>query len=77
MKSPLKRATIYLPPEVHRALRIKAAQTDRSISELVQEAIRVQLAEDAIDYEAFRKRRLEPELPLEEVLKDLKERGLL
>lgn len=72
-----KRATIYFDPDLHRALRIKAAETDQSISDLVNEAVKLSLAEDAEDLAAFEERALEPNLPFEEVLKDLKQRGKL
>jgi NAD(P)-dependent dehydrogenase (short-subunit alcohol dehydrogenase family) len=49
-----KRATVYFETDVHRALRLKSAETDRSVSDLVNEAVRAQLAEDADDLEAFR-----------------------
>jgi hypothetical protein len=75
MKTPQKRATVYFDPDIHRALRVKAAETDRSISELVNEAVKLRLAEDAEDLAAFVKRAHEPNLPLEDVLKDLKKRG--
>ena len=75
MKTLQKRATIYFDPELHRALRLKAAETDRSISELVNEAIKLRLADDAEDLAAFDERAVEPNLDFEEVLKDLKQRG--
>jgi hypothetical protein len=75
MKPSPKRATIYFDPELHRALRLKAAETDRSISELVNAAVKLSLAEDAEDLAAFGERALEPDLPFEEVLKDLRQRG--
>ena len=71
------RATIYLDPRIHKALRIKAAETDQTISELVSQAVRQALAEDEEDLAAFRARGREPNLPFETVLKDLKRRGLL
>ncbi len=70
-----KRATIYFDPDLHRALRLKAAQTDRSVSELVNEAVKLSLAEDAADLAAFAARAAEPDLPFEDVLKDLRQRG--
>jgi predicted transcriptional regulator len=70
-----KRATIYLDPELHRALRLKAAETERSISELVNEAVQLSLAEDAEDLAAFEDRVNEPGLPYEDVVKDMKRRG--
>jgi len=72
-----KRATVYFDPNLHRALRIKAAQTERSLSELVNTAIRQALAEDAEDLAAFEERAREPNLAFEDVLKDLKRRGQL
>ncbi len=72
-----KRTTIYLDPDLHRALRIKAAETERTMSDLVQEALRQSLAEDAEDLEAFEQRESEPDLPFEDVVKDLKRRGRL
>ncbi len=70
-----KRATVYFDPYLHRALRLKAAETDRSVSELVNEAVREALAEDAEDLEAFEERDKEPDLKFEDVVKDLKRRG--
>jgi hypothetical protein len=75
MKTRQKRATVYFDPDIHRALRVKAAETDRSISELVNEAVQLRLAEDAEDLAAFVDRAHEPNLPFEDVLKDLKKRG--
>jgi hypothetical protein len=75
MKYPQKRATIYLNSELHRALRIKAAETESSISELVNEAVKNSLLEDAIDLEAFEDRKNEPLLAFENVLKKLKKNG--
>jgi len=62
-----KRITLYLDSDLHHALRIKAAETDYSISELVQEAVKLSLAEDFIDLAAFDVRREEPSLPFEDV----------
>ena len=70
-----KRATVYFDPELHRALRLKAAETDRSMSDLVNEAVQLSLAEDAEDLAAFEERQNEPSLPFEDVVKDLKRRG--
>jgi hypothetical protein len=75
--TPAKRVTVYFDPTLHRALRLKAAETDRSISDLVNEAIRDALAEDAEDFEAFEARESEPDYSFEEVVKDLKRRGKL
>ena len=70
-----KRATIYFDSFLHRALRLKAAATDRSISELVNEAVKAALAEDADDIEAFEVREKETDYAFEDVVKDLKRRG--
>jgi len=75
MSTTTKRATVYFDPQLHRALRLKAAETERSLSDLVNEAVRRSLAEDAEDLAAFEERAAEPSLPFEEVVKDLKRRG--
>lgn len=72
-----KRATIYLDPSIHKALRLKAAHSEKSISDLVNAAVRLSLAEDAEDLEAFEARKKEPNLRFEDVLKDLKRCGKL
>jgi plasmid stability protein len=77
MTTAVKRATVYLDSQIHKALRLKAAETDRSISDLVNEAIRSSLAEDADDLAAFRARAAEPNLLFEDVVKDLRKRGKL
>ena len=75
MKASPKRTTIYFDPELHRALRLKAAETDQSVSELVNRAVKLTLAEDIEDLAAFEARTHEPNLPFEDVLKDLRQRG--
>jgi hypothetical protein len=77
MSAAPKRATIYLPAEMHRALRLKAAAADRSVSDLVSEAVRLSLAEDAEDLAAFEKRSKERSLKFENVVKALRRRGKL
>ncbi len=72
-----KRATVYFEPEIHRALRLKAATSDRSISDMVNEAVKLTLAEDAEDLQAFEKRKREPNLDFEQFVKALKRRGKL
>jgi predicted transcriptional regulator len=67
-----KRVTIYFDPDLQRALQKKAAETGESISELVNQAVKLSLSEDAEDLAAFEERRHEPDLALEDVLKDLK-----
>jgi len=75
MNTSTKRATVYFDPVIHRALRLKAAETDRSLSDLVNEAVKLSLAEDAEDLAAFEGRASEPNLPFEAVVKELKKRG--
>lgn len=75
MKTIAKKSTIYFDPQIHKALRLKAAETDSSVSDIVNEAIRIIFAEDAEDIAAFTERAHEPNLSFEEVLKDLKRRG--
>lgn len=70
-----KRTTIYFDPTLHRALRLKAAEHDRSVSDLVNEAVRLSLAEDAEDLAAFEERAREQNLPFEDFVKNLKHRG--
>lgn len=74
MRTPPKRATVYFDAEVHKALRHKAADADRSISELVNDAVRASLAEDAEDLAAFEERAGEPSLRFERVVRDLRRR---
>ena len=75
--STTKRVTVYLEAPLHRALRLKSAETDASVSELVNAAIRHSLAEDAEDLAAFRDRAKEPRVSFEAVVRDLKRRGKL
>ena len=75
--SVLKRATVYFDSSLHRALRLKAAETDQSVSALVNFAVRRSLAEDADDLAVFDARASEANLAFEDVLKDLKHRGKL
>lgn len=72
-----KRSTIYFEPELHRALRIKAATTHRSVSAIVNETLRVVLREDQEDLAAFDERAAEPTMTYEELLNDLKAHGKL
>jgi plasmid stability protein len=70
-----KRATIYFEPEIHRALRLKAAATDRSISDMVNDAVKLALAEDAEDLAAFEERAHEKSVDFESVVRTLRRRG--
>jgi hypothetical protein len=75
MSNANKRVTVYLKPEYHRALRIKAAETEYSVSDLVNSAVKLALLEDAVDLEAFDKRAKDPLLAFEDVVKALKRDG--
>ena len=70
-----KRSTIYFEPALHQALRVKAACTHRSVSEIVNDALRQALREDQEDLAAFEERANEPTLSYEELLNDLKAHG--
>ena len=70
-----KRATVYFDAEIHRALRIKAANTETSISELVNRAVRQALEEDREDLRAIEDRVAEPTITYEALLEDLKANG--
>ncbi len=72
-----RRVTIYFEPELHRALRLKAAETDRSLSELVNEAVRRTLGEDADDVARLREREEESAFSFELVLRNLRRRGAI
>jgi hypothetical protein len=76
MDSP-KRATIYFSPDIHKALRLRAAAADRSISDMVNEAVELTLAEDATDLESFAARRDERNVSFESFVTGLKRRGRL
>jgi len=75
MAAQTKRATIYLDPDLHKALRLKALETSRSMSELVNEAVKEALAEDAEDLGAFDERAGEPLISYDEMVKKLREDG--
>jgi hypothetical protein len=77
MSESVKRATIYFEPALHKAIRLKAAHTQRSISEIVNDAVRQALREDQEDLAAFEDRVAEPEMSYETLLKDLKKHGKL
>lgn len=70
-----KRATVYFEPEIHRALRLKAAAIDRSISDMVNDAVKLALAEDAEDLAAFEDRAHEKSIDFETVVRSLRRRG--
>jgi hypothetical protein len=72
-----KRATVYFDPEVHKALRLHAAASDQSISDMVNAAVRASLAEDAIDLAAFDKRKRERSVSFDSFVQGMKQRGAL
>jgi plasmid stability protein len=75
--SDARRVTVYFEADVHRALKLKAASSDRSVSEMVNDAVRVALAEHAEDPEAFAERANEAERSFEGFVKSLGRRGKL
>jgi hypothetical protein len=77
METKNKRATVYIDSKLHRALKIKSAQIERTISELINDAIRLSLAEDYEDLLAIEERQSEPNLDFKNILKDLKDSGRL
>lgn len=70
-----KRSTIYLEPDLHKAVKLKAAHTNRSISDIVNESLRTALREDQEDLEAFEERASELVMSYEALLKKLKADG--
>jgi len=75
MATPAKRATVYFDPLIHKALKIKSLETSKSISELVNQAVKEALAEDAEDITAFEERANEPLISFSEMVKRLKKDG--
>jgi plasmid stability protein len=75
MSESAKRSTIYFEPDLHRALRIKAVHAHRTMSDLVNDAVRTALREDQEDLAAFDERAAEPTMSYEDLLKDLKAHG--
>jgi hypothetical protein len=69
------RATVYLDPDLHKALRLKAVETTQSISKLVNDAIKESLAEDAEDISAFEERAKEPLISYDAMIKKLRKDG--
>jgi hypothetical protein len=75
MSDTSKRSTIYFDPQLHAALRLKAAHTHRTLSDIVNDAVRAALAEDQEDLAAFEERISEPTMSYEALLDDLKAHG--
>jgi len=70
-----KRSTIYFDEDIHRALKLKSAEIDTSISELVNEAVALYLSEDAEDLSSFSERENESSIDFETFVKKLKANG--
>ncbi len=70
-----KRATVYFDPDIHKILKVKAAETSTSISEIIDRAIRRELMEDAEDLQTFKDRAAEPTISYEKLIADLKKNG--
>ena len=77
VRSGTRRSTIYLDPEVHRVLRLRAAETNRAISDLVNDAVRLSLAEDVEDLGAFDERAREKSMSFEKGVREMRRRGHL
>ena len=75
MRTATKRATVYLDADLHKALRFKAVEMSRSISDLINEAIRQSPVEDAEDIAAFEERVGEPLISYDEMVKKLRKDG--
>lgn len=75
MTTGAKRTTIYIDPLLHKALKLKSVETSRTVSDLVNEAVREALAEDAEDLAAFEARANEPLLSYDAMVKRLKRDG--
>ncbi len=77
MSTLTKRSTVYLEPALHKALRLQALETSRSVSELINDAVRDELAEDASDLALFEERKNEATIGFEAFVKGLKNDGTL
>ena len=77
MTTDVKRATIYMDPALHKALKLKSIETSKSISELVNQAIKESLSEDADDIAAYQDRIEEPLISYSDMVRRLKDDGIL
>ncbi len=75
MEATAKRATVYFEPDIHKALKLKSIETSRSISQLVNEAVKEALAGDAEDIQAYEERINEPLVSYSEMVRRLKKDG--
>jgi len=72
-----KRATIYLDSNLHKALKLKAAESDQTMSDLVNKAVSLSLAEDAVDLEALKDRKKHSERNFSSFVRELRKDGLI
>jgi predicted transcriptional regulator len=72
-----KRTTIYLDPELHRALKLKAVEKTESISALINKAVRDSIIDDVEDNEAFAERVNEELISYDAMISKLKKDGRL
>lgn len=77
MVTQTKRTTVYLDPDLHKALRMKAAAISRTVSDLINEAVRESVLEDAEDYAAFEERDKEPLISYDAMVRRLRKDGRL
>ena len=75
MATQSRRTTIYFDEDLLKALKIRAVLQSRSVSDLVNDAVRESLAEDADDILTFEDRINEPLLHYDEMVKRLKKNG--
>lgn len=73
----MKRATVYFEDDLHKALKIKAAEISSSVSDLVNNAVKEAFAEDLEDLEAFRDRENEAVIDFESFVSNMKRNGKL
>ena len=77
MSTLTKRATVYLDPVLHKALRLQSVETSRSVSDLINDAVRDELSEDARDLTLFNERANEPTMEFEDFVKGLQRDGTI
>ena len=71
------RTTITINDKLFRTLKLRAAQSDKSVSSLVEEAIKYQILEDIEDIEDAQGRAKEEEYSFDDLVKQYKAEGLL
>jgi len=73
----MKRATVYFDDDLHKALKMKSAEISTPVSELVNDAVRAALFEDAEDLASYNERADEPTIDFETFVSKLKKDGKL